>query len=172
MYQFCSLLFFWHRGLLSTSSVWLGSVFWSHFLGTLLGCLGLELLGLSLDLGSSLVVVWEVAGLAHAHGVEQSVGVLAVEGVLVTTELAVARGAHVLGVVLSVHVRAFGDSHHVWLLKVVSSNCTTMGVFLRNFFLDCVLLDLDWLRYLDLLDRGWLFLFSFLDELFLDEILK
>lgn len=98
---------------------------------------------------------------------------LTVEGVLITTELAVARGAHVFGVMLSVHVRAFGDGHHVGLLKIVSSSCAAMGLLLRIFnFFDGFFLDLDWFRDLDLLSRDWLFLLSFLDELFLDEILK
>ena len=60
------------------------------FLSLFLERLGLDLLSLSLDLGASLVVVGEVASLAHAHGVEQSVGVLTVERVLVAPELPVA----------------------------------------------------------------------------------
>jgi hypothetical protein len=74
---------------LSTSRVGLGCVICDYSLSFLFG-FSLELLSLSLDLGSSLVVVGKVAGLAHAHGVKQSVSVLTVESVLVTTKLAVA----------------------------------------------------------------------------------
>ena len=68
-------------------------------------------LGLCLSLGSSLVVVTQVASLAHTHGVVQSLTVMAVPGHLVTAKLTVARGTHVLGVVLSMHMRALGDLH-------------------------------------------------------------
>lgn len=66
---------------------------------------------LSLDLGATLMVVGEVASLAHAHRVEQSISVTALGRVLVATELAVAGRAHVLGVVLAVRVRTFSDLH-------------------------------------------------------------
>ena len=61
------------------------------FLGCLLQGLGLLLLGLSFDLGSSLVVVRQVAGLAHAHRVKEAVSVLAFRSELVPSELSVAR---------------------------------------------------------------------------------
>lgn len=57
------------------------------------------------------MVVAQVTGLAHAHRVVQPVGVLAVPGMLVAPKLTVARGAHVLGVVLAVSVGALGDLH-------------------------------------------------------------
>ena len=44
------------------------------------------------------MVIREIARLAHAHGVEQSVTVRAVPGVLVPAVLPVAAGAHVLNV--------------------------------------------------------------------------
>lgn len=42
------------------------------------------------------MVVGEVAGLAHAHGVEQSVVVGAVPGILVSAIFPVATAAHIL----------------------------------------------------------------------------
>jgi hypothetical protein len=63
-----------------------------------------------------LVIVAQVAGLAHTHRVQQPVLVLAVVGVLIAAVLPVARRAHVLGVVLSVDVRALGDFHYLLLL--------------------------------------------------------
>lgn len=86
------------------------------------------MLSLSLDLGSSLVVVTQVASLAHAHGVEQSVLVLTFSGVLVSAELSIARGAHVLSVVLSVGVRALGDGHHSSLLNFIGFTRLLWGV--------------------------------------------
>ena len=60
------------------------------------------LLLLSLHLGSLLMVVGEVASLAHALRVEKSVMVLTISSIVVSTKLSIAGGAHVLGVVLSV----------------------------------------------------------------------
>ena len=54
--------------------------------------------------------------MAHAHGVKQSISMRAVESVLVSPILSIARGAHVLGVMLSVDVWALGDGHHVGFL--------------------------------------------------------
>lgn len=58
------------------------------------------------------MVVGEVASLALALRVEESVFVDAVPRVLVPTVFAVAGGAHVLGVVLSLGVGAFCDKHN------------------------------------------------------------
>jgi len=71
------------------------------------------LLLLSLHLGSLLMVVGEVASLAHALGVEKSVMMLTISCVIISTELSIAGGAHVLGVVLSVWMWALSDLHNV-----------------------------------------------------------
>ena len=63
----------------------------------------------ALDLGPLLVVVGQVARLALAAGIQRSVSVPASSRVLVSTVLTVARGAHALGVVLSIRVRARRD---------------------------------------------------------------
>lgn len=70
----------------------------------------LLLLGLTLHL-SLLVVVAQIAGLAHTHGVVEPVSVLAVPGKLVATKLTVTGGAHVLGVVLAVGMGALRNLH-------------------------------------------------------------
>ena len=73
------------------------------------------LLLLSLHLSSLLVVVREVASLAHALGVEKSVMMLTVSCIVVSTKLSIAGGAHVLGVVLSIWMWALSDLHNVVL---------------------------------------------------------
>lgn len=70
-------------------------------------------------LGASLMVVSHVTGLAHAHGVVQSVQVAALGSVLLPTVLPVAGRAHTLGIVLSVRVRAVGDRLRLMLLEVL-----------------------------------------------------
>ena len=57
------------------------------------------------------MVVRHVACLAHAHGVQKAIGVPAPRRILVSSELPVARWAHVLGIVLPVGMRA----HRHWL---------------------------------------------------------
>jgi hypothetical protein len=59
------------------------------------------------------VVIGEVASLAHALGVKKSVMVLTVSSIVVSTELSIAGGAHVLGIVLSVWMWALSDLHNV-----------------------------------------------------------
>ena len=63
----------------------------------------------ALDLGAALVVVSQVARLAHAHGIELSIRVGTLGRVLISTVLAIARRAHALGVMLSLSVRALRD---------------------------------------------------------------
>lgn len=69
---------------------------------------------LSLDLGSSLVVIGQIARLAHAHGVQLSVSMSTLGGVLISAVLSIARWTHVLGVVLAIGVRTLSDLH-LWL---------------------------------------------------------
>jgi hypothetical protein len=59
------------------------------------------------------MIVTEITRLAHAHRVQESILVLAVPCILIAAKLSVARWAHVLGVVLTVDVRAFRDLHHL-----------------------------------------------------------
>ena len=68
-----------------------------------------ELLGLSFDFCASHVVISEIALLTHAHGVYQAVAVRALAGHLGTTEALVARGTHILGVMLPVGMGAVSD---------------------------------------------------------------
>ena len=72
----------------------------------------------ALDLGAALVVVSQVARLAHAHRIELSVRVGTLGRVLISTVLAIARRAHVFGVMLTVGMRAFRNLHHLDLLRV------------------------------------------------------
>jgi hypothetical protein len=71
------------------------------------------LLLLPLNLGASHMVIREIALLAQAHGVQQSVCVAAFRGVHLTTKTLVARSAHVFGIVLPVGVRTIGDAHAI-----------------------------------------------------------
>jgi len=64
------------------------------------------------------VVVRQVAGLAHADGVVETVPVLTLPSQLVATEFSVARRAHVLCVVLSARVRTLRDLHLVGALHL------------------------------------------------------
>jgi hypothetical protein len=91
-----------------------------RLLGLLLDRLSNDLLGLSLDLGASLVIVGQVASLTHAHRVQKSIGMLTVESILVAPELSVARGAHVFSVMLSQGMRALGDGHDVSFLDIIA----------------------------------------------------
>ena len=104
----------------------------------LLGKLESLLLFSPLDLGSSLVVIGEVAGLAHADGVVESIGVFALGGILLSTEFAVARRAHVLGVVLSVRVGALGDKHDglasLLILVLFGGDWLDIGRFFLDWF--------------------------------------
>ena len=81
---------------------------------------------LSFGLSFSLVVVTQVASLAHSDGVVQLLSVLAVPGHLISAELSVARRAHVLGVVLSIDMWALGDLHDIgldlWLCLVSTTD--------------------------------------------------
>jgi hypothetical protein len=95
-----------------------------------------------------------------------------VEGILVTTKLAVARGAHVLGIVLSVHMGALGNSHHVRLLNVVSTSRAALRDFLGSFLFDCGFFSFSRLRDFDLWNGDRLLLLSFFDKLLLNEILE
>ena len=166
------MFFFRLCRLLSASSKWFCSLLF-FFLGRshlLLESLGLHLLGLSLDLGTSFVVVRQIACLAHSHTVEESISVFAVESVLIPSKLAVARGAHVLGVVLSMHVRAFGDCHNIRFEMVVTSRTAV-----RRFFFSVFIFNRSFLNHY----RWWLFLtwlgnlvILFLHKLLLDEVLE
>jgi hypothetical protein len=77
------------------------------------GTLTLVLCVLSFGLGSSLVIVTQIAGLAHSDGVVQLLGMSTVPGHLVSTKLSVTGRAHVFGVMLSVNVWARSDLHGV-----------------------------------------------------------
>ena len=60
---------------------------------------------------SCLLVAAEVALLAHAQGVSQAVGVLALPGLLDSSALSVARLTHILGIVLASRVGASRNLH-------------------------------------------------------------
>ena len=59
------------------------------------------------------VVIVQIATLAHSHRVKWPISVRAFSCKLISAVLSVARGAHVLGVVLSVHMRAGSDLHSI-----------------------------------------------------------
>ena len=67
-----------------------------------------------LHLSSSLVIVTQVTGLAHANGVVESISVLAVPCKLVSTELSIARWTHVFSVVFSWGVWTLRNFHRVF----------------------------------------------------------
>lgn len=63
---------------------------------------------------------------------------LTLPGVLVSAELSIARGAHVLSIVLSISVRALGDSHHSGSLVIIFARLFSsfmMAAVLRIMFL-------------------------------------
>ena len=137
----------------------------SCFLG-LLKCLSLELLLLSLDLGSSLVVVAQVASLAHTHRVKKSVVMLAVKSILVSAELAVAGRTHVFGVVFTGGMRALSEGHYVRFLAFFTQLTAGGGLVVVG----AVLLRMEF----DAWFTCWFFagnFFLFIDKFFLDEIL-
>lgn len=59
------------------------------------------------------MIVTQIACLAHSDGIVQLVGMLAVPSSLVSAKLSIARGAHVLGVMLSMNMWALRDLHRV-----------------------------------------------------------
>ena len=74
---------------------------------------GLQLFLFPLNLGASHMVIREIALLAQAHGVEQSVSMATFSGIHLATEALVARSAHIFGIMLSVGVRTLGDRHAI-----------------------------------------------------------
>ena len=91
---------------------------------------------LSLCLGLSLVIVTQVASLAHTDGVVQLVSVFTVPGSLVSTELSIAGRAHVLGIMLSVNVWTLGDLHDIrlglWLIPTTGLCLISTAVVVRD----------------------------------------
>lgn len=65
-------------------------------------------------LNTYLMIVTEIACLAHSHGVQEFIFVRAVPCVLVSSILPVARGAHVLSVVFSLGMWTLCDFHNVF----------------------------------------------------------
>ena len=128
-------------------------------------------------LRSSLVVVAEVASLAHSDRVVQFVGVFAGPGQLVAAELAVARRAHVLGVVFAVNVRALCDLHRVVCVLSGSLIFDQGGLDLGSVgaVVDLINLLLGFQGHISLGwsdDLGSLLSLAWLDEFQLQEILK
>ena len=128
----------------------------SLLLGGLFEGFSLLLLSLSLDLGSSLVVIRQVAGLAHTHGVQKAVMMLTLPSILVSSELSVARRAHVFSVVLSVGVWALGDCHDsrslIIIIARLFSNFMLIAfvriMFLFALFSNLLLRNVQLFRYL------------------------
>jgi hypothetical protein len=135
-----------------------------RLLGLLLDRLSNDLLSLSLDLGASFVIVGQVTSLAHAHRVQESIGVLTVESVLISPELSVAGGAHVFSVMLPKGMRALGDGHDVGFLDIVAVIAAYGRLLMLELF-EGFFFWFDWL----FLDRENFFLF--IDKLLLDEVL-
>ena len=86
---------------------------------------------------SSPVVITQIARLTESHRVVKSFRMFASPGELGSTRFAVARGAHVLGVVLARGVWALGDLHHVYSFAIGSCFSCLLRVFILCFFL-CV----------------------------------
>lgn len=155
---------------------------------------GFDLLGLSLDLGSSFVIVRQIASLAHTHRVEKTIVMLTFPSVLISSEFSVARWAHILSVMLSHGMRALSNHHDCgslllfiltrffddircwWFLNrflIIFRNWTrslmvaTLGMLVWNSYLVC-------LRNLNLRDfNGFSWsTFRVFDEFFLNEVLK
>ena len=93
------------------------------------------------------VVIVQIATLAHSHRVKWPISVRAFSCKLISAVLSVARGAHVLGVVLSVHMRAGSDLHSILWSRFHWENVSTF-FFARLRLLDNRLNDIS-LVYFD-----------------------
>lgn len=139
---------------------------------------------LCLSLGASLVVVTQVACLAHANRVIQLISMLAIPGQLVSSKLSVAWRAHVFGIVLSVNMRALRNFHRITLVLLLvtfrnhlflnSSGVWSFIQLLNHIFSFCYQFILIWkggkvnFSLLVCLRLGWLFFFK---EFLVEEIL-